>query len=63
MAAHMQNPGLAPRASRDQFGDWSQFPITAPDWRWQLIANRYQLPGPMARETARLHFGEGRWND
>ena len=63
MATHMQNAGVRPGVSRDQLGGWSQFPITVPDWRWQLIASRYQLPGSMARETAQLHFGEGRWND
>lgn len=63
MGAHMQNAGLRPGVSRDQLGGWSQLPITAPDWRWQLIACRYRLPSSMARETARLCFGEGCGSD
>ena len=60
----MQNPGLAPRASRDLLcGGWSQTSITASDWRAQMLAARFCLSPWMARDMARLCFGEGRCND
>jgi hypothetical protein len=60
MAPHMQNPGLAPRASRDCFGRPSHRCLTAPDWRAQMLAARFHLSPWMARDMARLCFGEGR---
>ena len=54
----MQNPGLAPRASRDCFGRPSLVSSTTFDWRPQLIASRYCLSLSMARQVSRLHFGE-----
>lgn len=58
MAAQMQNPGLAPRASRDCFGRPSHFSSIPFDWRSQLIAARYCLSPLMAEQVSRLHFGE-----
>lgn len=58
MEPQMQNPGLSPRASRDQLGGCSHQSFTALDWRWQLIADRYHLPSSMAREVAMQCFGE-----
>lgn len=60
---HMQNPGLAPRASRDCFGGLSHPFPTASDWRAQTLASRFCLSPWMARDMARLCFGEGRCND
>ena len=60
MAPQMQNPGLQPRASRDQLVGCSHRSFTAPDWRWQLLADRYRLPSSMAREVAMQCFGERR---
>ena len=56
--ADMQNPGLAPRASRDCFRRPSHLFHTALDWRAQLIASRYCLSLSIARQVSRLHFGE-----
>ena len=59
MAAHMQNPGLAPRASRDLLClGWSHLSLTALDWREQMLASRFCLSPWMARDMARLCFGE-----
>ncbi len=60
MAAHMQNPGLAPRASRDCFGGPSHLFPTASDWRAQMLAYRFCLSPWMAQDVARLCFGESR---
>ena len=60
MSLQMQNPGLAPRASRDCFGRPSHRFLTASDWRAQMLAARFHLSPWMARDMARLCFGEGR---
>ena len=57
--AQMQNPGLAPRASRNQLGGWLHPSSTASDWQAQTLACRFCLSPWMARDTARLCFGEG----
>ena len=57
--AEMQNPGLAPRASRDCFGGPSHVSTTSWHWREQAIASRFGLSLWMAREVSRLFFGEG----
>ena len=59
MSAHMQNPGLAPRASRNQLVGWLHFSPTSSDWRAQMLASRFCLSPWMARDMARLSFGEG----
>jgi len=58
MTAHMQNPGLAPRASRNQLGGWLHSSLTAADWRTQLLASRFGLSPRMARDVVLLCFGE-----
>jgi hypothetical protein len=55
MAPKMQNPGLAPRASRNQLVGWLHLFSTASDWRAQTLVFRACLPPWMAR----LYFGEG----
>lgn len=61
MAAHMQNAGGQPGVSRDLLCvGWSHFPLTALDWRAQMLASRFCLSPWMARDLARLCFGEGR---
>ncbi len=60
MAAHMQNPGGQAGASRDCFGGPLPRFLTASDWRAQMFASRFCLSPWMAREMARLCFGEGR---
>ena len=61
--AQMQNPGLAPRASRHQFGGWLLQSPTASESQEQILACRFRLSPWMARDVARLCFGEGRRND
>lgn len=58
MAAYMQNPGLAPRASRNQLGCWLLPSLTATDRQAQLLAGRFVLSPPLARDVALLCFGE-----
>ena len=43
MKQKKQNPGLAPRASRDQLGGWSHRPFTATDWQAQTLACQFCL--------------------
>jgi hypothetical protein len=58
MPSHMQNPGLAPRASRNQLGRWLHPSLTATDRQAQLLASRFLLSPPLARDVARLCYGE-----
>lgn len=58
MASHMQNPGLSPRASRDCFGRPSLPFITASERQTQILACRFCLSPSMARDLARLCYGE-----
>jgi hypothetical protein len=59
MSLHIQNPGRQPRASRDCFGGPSLPFYIASGWQAQILASRFCLSPWMARETARLCFGEG----
>ena len=63
MISEMQNPGLAPRASRNQLGRWLHVSLNATDCQAQIVASRFSLSPWMARDLARLCFGEGRSND
>lgn len=57
----MQNPGLAPRASRDLLcSGWSHRPSTASDSQAQMLAARFCVSASLARDLARLCFGEAR---
>lgn len=59
MRADMQNPGWRAGASRDQVcGSGSHSSSTVTDWQAQMLACRFSLPPSMAREVARLCFGE-----
>ncbi len=57
--AHMQNPGLAPRASRIRLGGWLHSSTTASVLRAQILTDRFSLSPWMVRDVARLCFGEG----
>jgi protocatechuate 3,4-dioxygenase beta subunit len=59
MVAHMQNPGLAPRASRDCFGRPPHVFFTASERQAQTLATRFYLSPWLARHVAWLCFGEG----
>lgn len=59
MHPQMQNPGLAPRASRNLLCvGWSRVSLTASDSRAQMLAWRFGLSPWLAREVALLCFGE-----
>lgn len=58
MAAHMQNPGGQAGASRNQLGGWLLPSLTAADRQSQLLASRFLLSPPLARDVARLCFGD-----
>lgn len=58
MAAHMQNPGWQAGVSRNQLGGWLLPSLTATERQAQLLASRFMLSPPLARDMARLWFGE-----
>jgi hypothetical protein len=59
MAANMQNGGVEPAVSRDLLcGGWSHLPLTASERQAQTLACRFYLSPWMARDMARLCFGE-----
>jgi len=60
MSHQKQNPGLAPRASRNQLGGWLHPFNTQTDWRTQLLVSRFSLSPVMAREVSAHFYGEGR---
>ena len=63
MAAHMQNPGWQAGASRNQLGGWLRHSPTASESQAQIVTTRFRLTPWLARDVARLCFGEGRRND
>ncbi|MBA4308079.1 MAG: hypothetical protein C0429_15215 [Sphingopyxis sp.] len=58
MAAKMQNPGVQTGASRNQLGGWLHSPPTALERQAQLMASRFCISPAMAKDIARLCFGE-----
>jgi hypothetical protein len=53
--------GSSAPASRDLLSlGWSHRPSTASDWQAQTLASRFCLSPSMARDLARLCFGEAR---
>ena len=64
MPTQMQNPGVQAGASRELlYLGWSHSASIASDRRAQTLAARFCLSPWMARDMARLCFGEGRCND
>ena len=59
MAPHMQNPGVQAGASRNQLGGCLHLLSIASERRAQLLGSRFCLSPWMARDMARLCFGEG----
>ena len=59
MAANMRNAGVQPGVSRNQLVGWLLPSLTATEWQAQLLASRFVLSPPLARDVARLWFGEG----
>jgi hypothetical protein len=60
MNPDMQNAGLQPGASRNQLVGWLHQSSTASETQAQLLACRFCLSPWMARDMARLCFGEAR---
>ncbi len=58
MAAHMQNPGLPPRVSRDCFAGPSHPSLTATAQRVQMLGSRFALSPWLAQDLSWLCFGE-----
>lgn len=57
----MRNPGGQAGASRDLLCvGWSHRPSTASNSQAQMLASRFCLSPSMARDLARLCFGEAR---
>lgn len=63
MAAEMQSPGCAPRASRDCCGGRSHSFNTALDGPAQMFARRFCVSPWLAQDLAWLCFGEGGGHD
>ena len=63
MAAHMRNAGVQPGVSRNQLCGWLHSSSTASERQAQLLCRCFCLSQPLARDMARLCFGEGRGND
>ncbi len=63
MAAQKNPGGGIAGASRNQLVGWLHSPSTALDRQAQTLACRFGLSPWMARDMARLCFGEGRCND
>ena len=59
----MRNAGVQPGVSRNQLRGWLHPSSTASDWQAQTLSSRFCLSPWMARDMARLCFGEGRCND
>lgn len=59
MAVTMQNPGWQAGGSLDQYGGLVSSTFTALDLQAQTFASRFSLSPWMARDVARLCFGEG----
>ncbi len=58
MAAQIQNPGWRAGASRNQLVGWLHPFPTASERQAQMLACRFCLSPSMARDLARLCFGE-----
>ena len=63
MSAKMQNPGGQAGASRNQLSGWLLSPSSASDWQAPSPASRFCMSPWMARDMARLCFGEGDGDD
>ena len=62
MASDMQNPGLAPRDSRNQLVGWLH-PFPTPTQRQaQMLGCRFRLTPSMARVIARHCYGEQQYD-
>lgn len=63
MTSQMENAGRQPGVLCNQHGGWLHPSLTASERQAQLLASRFHLSCWMARDMARLCFGEGRCND
>lgn len=58
MTSQMENAGRQPGVLCNQLGGWLQNSNTASDRQAQLLASRFRLSRSMARDMARLCYGE-----
>ena len=58
MTAQKRNAGVRPGVSRNQLGGWLQRSLTASERQAQLFARRFRLSPSMAKDLARLCYGE-----
>lgn len=58
MATQMENAGRQPGVLCNQLGGWLHPSLTASERQAQLLASRFRLSRWMARDMARLCFGE-----
>jgi hypothetical protein len=58
MGQKKQNPGWRAGASRNQLGGWLHPSLTALERQAQMLGCRFCLSPAMARDLARLCFGE-----
>lgn len=63
MTSQMENAGRQPGVLCNQLGGWLHSRSTASDWQAQTLSSRFCLSPWMARDMARLCFGEGHSND
>lgn len=56
--AQMQNPGVQARASRNQLSGWLQYLPTPTESQAQMLVCRFRVSPSLARDMARLCFGE-----
>lgn len=63
MTSQMENAGRQPGVLCNQLGGWLHSTSTASDWQAQTLSSRFCLSPWMARDMARLCFGEGRCNE
>lgn len=59
MMPETRNAGGQPGVSCNQLGCWLQSSSTALGWQAQMLVARFHLSPSMARDIARLCFGEG----
>lgn len=58
MTAQKRNAGRQPGVSRNQLGGWLHRSLTASERQAQLLAARFCLSPSMAKDVARLCYGE-----
>ncbi len=58
MRLKKQNPGVEARALRNQLGGWLHHSHTSTESQAQMLVCRFRVSPSLARDMARLCFGE-----